>query len=96
MSAILFIFQILQNFLLHLPKPICLVAHAGLSFDFPLLRSELEKVGFLVQPKPAKMGLGEDLVVVDSLEAFRHIFAEKKNKAVSVQFFVLCLFRSYK
>ena len=73
-------FQLLRNFLLHLPKPVCLVAHFGLGFDFPLLRSELENIGFDFRPEADELGLAEDLLVVDSLEAFKQIFAEKAKE----------------
>ena len=63
-----FIFQILESFLQHLPKPVCLVAHHGLGFDFPLLRSELFKSESNIDP---------EILVVDSLEAFKYIFAEQ-------------------
>lgn len=62
------IFQILESFLQHLPKPVCLVAHNGLGFDFPLLRAELLK---------SESDLGPEVLVVDSLDAFKHIFAEQ-------------------
>ena len=35
--------QLLNIFLERLPKPLCLVAHNGDSYDFPLLKAELEK-----------------------------------------------------
>lgn len=36
--------RLMSHFLQHLQKPICLVAHNGSKFDFPLFRKELEKV----------------------------------------------------
>ena len=75
-----FFFQLLRNYLLHLPKPVCLVAHFGLGFDFPLLRSELENIGFDFRPEADELGLAKDLLVVDSLEAFKQIFAEKAKE----------------
>ena len=71
---------------MHLPRPVCLVAHFGLGFDFPLLRAELEKIGFDFGSNSDEIGLSlaDDLLVVDSLEAFRQIFAEKaKEEAVT-------------
>lgn len=41
--------NILTNFLKHLRQPVCLVAHNGYSFDFPVLKhafSKLELVCF--------------------------------------------------
>ena len=39
------VFQNIFSFLNRLKKPICLVAHRGSYFDFPILKSELEKIG---------------------------------------------------
>jgi hypothetical protein len=36
---------LLNSFLARLPKPLCLVAHIGGSYDFPLPKAELEKAG---------------------------------------------------
>ena len=36
--------NLLNSFLSHLPSPVCLVAHNGDCYDFPLLKSEMEKV----------------------------------------------------
>lgn len=55
----------LSSFLQRLPPPICLVAHNGMKFDFPLLKAEVA----------AKQEvLLEDLFCADSLTAFRAIF----------------------
>ena len=35
--------ELINNFLAHLPGPLCLVAHNGDRYDFPLLKAELEK-----------------------------------------------------
>ena len=37
--------ELLNSFLDRLPSPVCLVAHNGDIYDFPLLKAELEKVG---------------------------------------------------
>ena len=37
--------ELLNSFLAHLTSPLCLVAHNGNKYDFPLLKAELEKVG---------------------------------------------------
>jgi hypothetical protein len=52
---------------------VCLVAHFGHGFDFPLLRAELDAAGADLQA---------DLLVVDSLEAFRQIFTERSEAEV--------------
>jgi hypothetical protein len=58
----------LEHFVEHLTTPVCLVAHYGLGFDFPLLQSELVKTGSQLQ---------SDLLVLDSLEALKQVFADK-------------------
>jgi three prime repair exonuclease-1 len=45
-------------------KPICLVAHNGNRFDFPILRREIESTC---------SSLPEDLLCIDSLAAFRDL-----------------------
>jgi DNA polymerase III epsilon subunit-like protein len=37
--------NLLNSFLAHLPSPVCLVAHNGDVYDFPLLKAEMEKAG---------------------------------------------------
>ena len=37
--------ELLNNFIAHLTTPLCLVAHNGDKYDFPLLKAELGKVG---------------------------------------------------
>ena len=36
---------LINSFLARLPKPLCMVAHNGGLYDFPLLKSEIEKAG---------------------------------------------------
>ncbi|XP_072944312.1 uncharacterized protein [Epargyreus clarus] len=54
-------------FLNELPKPVCLVAHNGNSFDFKLLRSEYKDAG---------ADLPDDLYCVDTLWGFKHILKD--------------------
>ncbi|XP_021352012.1 uncharacterized protein LOC110449460 isoform X2 [Mizuhopecten yessoensis] len=56
--------DIMAHFLSRLPQPVCLVAHYGHGFDYPLLNAELKR---------AKCELPLDVVCVDSLEAIRAI-----------------------
>ena len=37
--------ELIKNFLSCLPSPVCLVAHNGNAYDFPLLKAELDKLG---------------------------------------------------
>ena len=48
----------------HLTKPICLLAHNGYRFDFPVLKAELNRTG---------ENLCEDILCADTLEAFRSL-----------------------
>lgn len=52
-------------------KPICFVAHNGNRFDFPILRTEIEKTGNC---------LPDDILCVDSLVAFRNIDQHKESE----------------
>ncbi|XP_046552877.1 LOW QUALITY PROTEIN: three-prime repair exonuclease 1-like [Haliotis rubra] len=54
--------QLMSIFLSRLPKPVCLVAHNGDWFDYPLLVSELRQVSGKLQG---------DLLCVDSIKAFK-------------------------
>jgi len=59
--------QAINLFLDHNPKPICLVAHNGDRFDFPILKAEIKKTG---------ISLIDDIKCVDSLIAFRDLHLE--------------------
>jgi three prime repair exonuclease-1 len=37
--------EMLNIFLTRLPSPVCIVAHNGNLYDFPLLKAEMEKAG---------------------------------------------------
>ncbi|XP_059142836.1 three prime repair exonuclease 2-like [Physella acuta] len=54
--------DLISTFLTSLPQPVCLVAHNGNRFDYPLLVSEYLS---------AKKDVPKDILCVDSLEAFR-------------------------
>ncbi|XP_016987675.1 uncharacterized protein LOC108050479 [Drosophila rhopaloa] len=56
--------QLIISFLKHLPAPVCLVAHNGWGFDFPILRQAFEKLN---------MELPHSMTCVDSLRAFFEI-----------------------
>ena len=43
--------DLINSFLLCLPSPVCLIAHNGNSYDFPLLRSEMEKANTKLSPE---------------------------------------------
>lgn len=56
--------DLIANFLTHLQQPVCLVAHNGNRFDYPILKS---------QCKLLNKSLPESLICCDSLDIFRKI-----------------------
>ena len=56
--------NLLNNFLSCLPSPVCLVAHNGSQYDFPLLKAEMEKAG---------TKLGSHILCVDSYIGIKSI-----------------------
>ncbi|KAH8273987.1 hypothetical protein KR044_007202 [Drosophila immigrans] len=56
--------QLVLNFIEHLPAPVCLIAHNGWSFDFPIIRKSFDKLNLQFPPT---------LRCVDSLRAFMEI-----------------------
>ncbi|KAH8279842.1 hypothetical protein KR054_008347 [Drosophila jambulina] len=56
--------QLIISFIKHLPAPVCLVAHNGWSFDFPIVRQAFEKVD---------LEFPHSVTCVDSLRAFLEI-----------------------
>ena len=69
--------ELINNFLARLPAPLCLVAHNGDLYDFPLLKAELEK---------AEITLLSNTLCADSYVGIREIFkrrewrSEQQNK----------------
>lgn len=55
--------KLLNHYLLHLPQPVCLVAHNGDRFDFPIIQKQL---------KTLDMTLPDDTLCMDSLLFFRY------------------------
>ena len=64
----------LSSFLNRLPSPVCLVAHNGAKYDFPLLQAELTKL---------ELSLDSDLLCCDSLLGTRAVLAERSSKEES-------------
>ena len=56
--------NLLNNFLSCLPSPVCLVAHNGSQYDFPLLKAEMEKAG---------TKLGSHILCIDSYIGIKSI-----------------------
>jgi len=67
---------LLKAFLSCLPFPVCLVAHNGDLYDFPLLQAELVKTG---------VELGSDIFCVDSYIGLKEIFKNSMNIPVTVE-----------
>ena len=61
--------DLINSFLSLLPPPVCLVAHNGNAYDFPLLKAELEKAG---------TQLNSDILCVDSYVGIKEIFQKGK------------------
>ncbi|XP_050414935.1 uncharacterized protein LOC126828911 [Patella vulgata] len=56
--------HLFNQFLDRLPQPVCLLAHNGYGYDFPLLRTQLLEI---------EMELNEKVLCCDSLMAFRYL-----------------------
>jgi len=39
--------EVITGFLRHLQQPVCLIAHNGTKFDFPLLQKELQSINMV-------------------------------------------------
>ena len=61
---------LINSFLARLPKPLCLVAHNGDLYDFPLLKAELEKAG---------VTLPCDTMCADSYVGIKEIFKRSED-----------------
>ena len=66
--------NLLNSFLSHLPSPVCLVAHNGDCYDFPLLKAEMEKVNTPLDPL---------ILCVDSYIGIKNIFKKKVDGSQS-------------
>jgi three prime repair exonuclease-1 len=62
--------NLLDIFLSCLPSPVCLVAHNGSKYDFPLLKAEMEKVG---------TKLGSKILCVDSYLGIKSIIKNSQQ-----------------
>ena len=62
--------DLINSFLLLLPSPVCLVAHNGNDYDFPLLKAEMDKTG---------KSLSSDILCVDSYIGIKEIFMKRKE-----------------
>ena len=62
--------DLINSFLSLLPSPVCLVAHIGTGYDFPLLKAELEKANTQLTP---------DILCIDSYIGIKEIFKKRKE-----------------
>ena len=62
--------ELINNFLSSLPAPVCLIAHNGNAYDFPLLKAELEKLG---------TNLNAEILCADSYRGIKEIFSQKEE-----------------
>ena len=60
--------KMVTSFLERLPPPVCLIAHNGNNFDYPLLHTEMKRVN---------ESLPGSLLCADSLECFREMMSEQ-------------------
>jgi DNA polymerase III epsilon subunit-like protein len=64
--------ELIKNFLARLPPPVCLVAHNGSIYDFPLLKAEMQKAG---------IELGSQILCADSYVGLMEIFKKREEDA---------------
>ncbi|XP_032782017.2 three-prime repair exonuclease 1 [Daphnia magna] len=70
------VFSVIFSFLNRLKKPICLIAHNGFRFDFPILRSEIAKL---------EKELPEEIFCADSLLIFRKLQRPSANSEFVIE-----------
>ena len=73
---------LLNSFLVRLPPPVCLVAHNGDLYDFPLLKAELEHSG---------TKLGYHLLCADSYVGIKELFKKKEGMSTPSSFSLINL-----
>ena len=66
--------NLINSFLSHLPSPVCLVAHNGDAYDFPLLKAEMEKVNTPLDPS---------ILCADSYTGIKDIYKKKADGSQS-------------
>ncbi|XP_011193531.2 uncharacterized protein Trex1_1 [Zeugodacus cucurbitae] len=68
--------SVITNFLKHMPQPVCLVAHNGDTFDFPIVKQTFNKLN---------LSLPCDILCVDSLMAFRILDQKMKEESSAAE-----------
>lgn len=69
-------FSLINSFLELHQKPICLVAHNGNYFDYPILRAEIHNTD---------SSLSDDILCVDSIQVFKQLHNEELYKAMNIK-----------
>ncbi|XP_063287564.1 three prime repair exonuclease 2-like isoform X2 [Pelobates fuscus] len=64
------LFNIVSEFLIRQAQPVCLVAHNGFNYDYPLLKSELQQ---------QNIDLPSSLLCMDSLKVFQNLDNQGSN-----------------
>ena len=67
--------DMLNSFLNRLPSPVCLIAHNGDLYDFPLLKAEMENIG---------TALSSEIMCADSYTGIKDIF-KKRDEIIQIQ-----------
>ncbi|XP_057369139.1 three-prime repair exonuclease 1-like [Daphnia carinata] len=70
------VFNVIYSFLNRLKKPVCLIAHNGFRFDFPILRSEIAKLD---------KELPDEIFCADSLHIFRKLQRPSANSSSVIE-----------
>ncbi|XP_021917815.1 three-prime repair exonuclease 1 isoform X2 [Zootermopsis nevadensis] len=65
----------LNGFMKRVPQPVCIIAHNGLRFDFPILQAELFKIG---------KAFPDHIMCADSLCGFRNLLQACKSTTPEV------------
>lgn len=63
------LFYTLDGFMKRMPHPVCIIAHNGLRFDFPILQAELHRIG---------KAFPDHIMCADSLTGFRKLLPSSK------------------
>ena len=66
--------DLLKAFIGHRPFPVCLVAHNGNMYDFPLLQAEVVKTG---------SDLGSNVVCVDSYHGIKEVLEKNMDSPLT-------------
>jgi len=72
--------RLINQFLKVQPQPVCLVAHNGFAYDYPLLQSEIQKLTIGDQGDSSVVQMLNGIKCLDSLKALREIC---KNTSIS-------------